>query len=60
MRYTPEEIGRLLANRPNQPHYIEWLVRQAITEALKQRIRQRDAEAPAEVFAEVKAATTAK
>ena len=22
MNYTPEEVAKLLANRPNQPHYI--------------------------------------
>ena len=32
MRYTPEEIAELLKERPNQPHYIAGLVRQAVKE----------------------------
>lgn len=33
-RYTPQEVGRMLANRVVQPHYAEWLVHKAITSAL--------------------------
>lgn len=33
-RYTPREVGRMLANRVVQPHYAEWLVHKAITAAL--------------------------
>ncbi|MFA8515762.1 hypothetical protein [Xanthomonas campestris] len=33
-RYTPEEVGRMLANRVVHPHYAAWLVRRAIKYAL--------------------------
>lgn len=26
MKYTPDEVARLLANRPNQPHYVKALI----------------------------------
>jgi hypothetical protein len=28
--FTPDEVGRMLANRVVQPHYAEWLVRKAL------------------------------
>jgi hypothetical protein len=34
MKYTPKEIAALLKNRPNQPHYIEALVRKAVKAAV--------------------------
>lgn len=34
MKYTPEEIAKLLANRPNQPHYVEGLVKKAVKAAV--------------------------
>lgn len=30
MKFTPKEIAELLKERPNQPHYIEALVRRAV------------------------------
>jgi len=30
MDYTPQEVAKLLANRPHQPHYVEWLVEQCL------------------------------
>jgi hypothetical protein len=30
MRYTPEEVAKLLANRPNQPHYIASLIAECV------------------------------
>lgn len=33
MRYTPEEAAKLLANRVNQPHYIEWVISMCIKES---------------------------
>ena len=30
MKFTPKEIAELLKERPNQPHYIEGLVRRAV------------------------------
>lgn len=35
MKYTPEEVAKLLANRPNQPHYIEAMIRHCIDEAIR-------------------------
>lgn len=35
MNYTPEEVAKLLANRPNQPHYIESLIHRCIATALE-------------------------
>ena len=31
MNYTPEEAAQLLANRPNQPHYIASLIAECVT-----------------------------
>ena len=30
MHYTPEEVAKLLANRPNQPHYIASLIAECL------------------------------
>ena len=30
MNYTPEEVAKLLANRPNQPHYIASLIAECV------------------------------
>jgi hypothetical protein len=30
MNYTPEEVAKLLANRPNQPHYIAALIAECV------------------------------
>lgn len=35
MKYTPKEIAELLKERPNQAHYIEWMVCRAVHEAVK-------------------------
>lgn len=35
MKYTPEEVAKLLANRPNQQHYIEAMIRKCIDEAIR-------------------------
>ena len=38
MNYTPEEVAKLLANRPNQPHYIAALIAECVdTERAKWR-----------------------
>ena len=34
MEYTPQEVAKLLANRPHQPHYVEWLLKQCIQREL--------------------------
>ena len=31
MHYTPDEVAELLANRPNQPHYIAALIAKCVT-----------------------------
>ena len=36
MNYTPDEIAELLKDRPNQPHYIAAMVREAV-EAERER-----------------------
>lgn len=33
MKYTPEEVAKLLADRPQQQHYIEAMIRKCIAEA---------------------------
>jgi len=33
MNYTPEEVAKLLANRPNQPHYIAALIAECVATA---------------------------
>ena len=30
MHYTPDEVAKLLANRPNQPHYIASLIAECV------------------------------
>ena len=43
MNYTPDEIAELLKERPNQAHYIAWLVQKAVTEAVlfeRERVRE--------------------
>ena len=34
MNYTADEVAELLKERPNQAHYIAWLVQKAVTEAV--------------------------
>lgn len=34
MKYTPDEIAALLANRPNQPHYVEALIGKCVKAAV--------------------------
>lgn len=34
MKYTPDEVARLLANRPNQPHYVKALIGKCVTAAV--------------------------
>lgn len=34
MKYTPEEIAALLANRPNQPHYVKALIGKCVKAAV--------------------------
>lgn len=34
MKYTPDEVARLLANRPNQPHYVKALIAKCVTAAV--------------------------
>lgn len=34
MKYTPEEIAALLANRPNQPHYVKALIAKCVMAAV--------------------------
>lgn len=34
MKYTPDEVAKLLANRPNQPHYIEALIGKCVKAAV--------------------------
>lgn len=43
MEYTPQEVAKLLANRPHQPHYVEWLLEQCLKRELaaeRERWRQ--------------------
>jgi hypothetical protein len=35
MNYTPDEIAKLLANRPNQPHYVKALIGKCVRAALR-------------------------
>ena len=30
MKYTPAEVAALLANRPNQPHYVKALIEKCV------------------------------
>ena len=34
MKYTPDEIAALLANRPNQPHYVKALITKCVKAAV--------------------------
>jgi hypothetical protein len=34
MKYTPDEVAKLLANRPNQPHYVEALIGKCVKAAV--------------------------
>ena len=34
MKYTPDEIAALLANRPNQPHYVKALIGKCVKAAV--------------------------
>ena len=34
MKYTPDEIAKLLANRPNQPHYVKALITKCVKAAV--------------------------
>ena len=34
MKYTPDEIAALLANRPNQPHYVKALITKCVKSAV--------------------------
>lgn len=35
--WTPEEAGRVMGNRVNQPHYVEWIVRKCIERTMAGR-----------------------
>lgn len=34
MKYTPDEVAKLLANRPNQPHYVKALIEKCVKAAV--------------------------
>ena len=34
MKYTPAEVAALLANRPNQPHYVKALIEKCVKAAV--------------------------
>ena len=34
MKYTPDEVAKLLANRPNQPHYVKALIGKCVNAAV--------------------------
>lgn len=34
MKYTPAEVAALLANRPNQPHYVQVLIEKCVKAAV--------------------------
>jgi len=34
MKYTPDEVAKLLANRPNQPHYVKTLIEKCVKAAV--------------------------
>ena len=34
MKYTPDEVSKLLANRPNQPHYVKALIGKCVKAAV--------------------------
>ncbi len=34
MKYTPAEVAALLANRPNQPHYVKALIEKCVRAAV--------------------------
>lgn len=47
MQYTPKEVAAILANRPQQPHYVQWMIEQCMQSQL---IRQVKAEAELETL----------